>query len=209
MTHHHLATGPTPSTRLPIAKDRALGRYPRDGLELARPYSLGRGTTRVLRGLISVLLPPPPAPRPDDIVLRVERTMRLWTRYMHPLSALGLWLTVRILDLSPWFLLQSTRRLSRMPQERGSALLDQMVHGRFAALRMLVVAIRGVVLSAYFDQDEVHRAIDYHPVAFLTERIATRERLLARQSSAHHDPPPLGSLTAKPALAAAHRGAAS
>jgi hypothetical protein len=50
-------------------------------------------------------------------------------------------------------------------------------------LRTLVLAVRGVILSAYFDQNEVHRAIGYSPLPFLTRRMALRRRLLGREPS--------------------------
>ena len=64
------------------------------------------------------------------------------------------------------------------PREDGGKLLSEMVHGRYSFLRMLVVALRGVTLSAYFDQEEVHQAMQYAPVPFMRERIVRRQSLL-------------------------------
>jgi hypothetical protein len=33
-------------------------------------------------------------------------------------------------------------------------------------------------MSAYFDQDEVHRALHYAPVPFIKARVSLRQRLL-------------------------------
>ncbi|MNC92104.1 hypothetical protein D3C83_84730 [compost metagenome] len=60
-----------------------------------------------------------------------------------------------------------------------------MVHGRYAFLRTLVVAVRGLVLSAYFDQDEAHKALGYAPIPFIRERIQRRQLLLLKPALAH------------------------
>jgi hypothetical protein len=100
-------------------------------------------------------------------------------RYMHPLAAWGFCLCLGLLDWAPRLLLVSARRLHALGRQRASRLLSEMVGGRFAFLRTLVVAVRGLVLSAYFDQDEVHAAIGYAPLPFLRERVERRKALLA------------------------------
>jgi len=165
--------------KLPVAKpSQLLARHPDDGFILANPYPLGSRTRRALFALIAAFCPPAPAPGGPDIAERVADHVRRFMAYMPPLSARALWLCILILDFSPLFLFRAASRLQKLPTARASALLTDMVGGRLAFMRTIVVAVRGLVLSAYFDQDEVHRAIGYEPIPFLTERIARRQQLL-------------------------------
>ena len=143
-----------------------------------RPFPLGTGAARALAGLIVALCPASPAPTSREIFDRVDLHVRHFMTYMPPLAARGFWLCIVLLDWAPLWLFQSAHRLSALPRARASALLSEMVDGRFAFLRTIVVAVRGLVLNAYFDQDEVQKAIGYEPIPFLEERIERRRVLL-------------------------------
>jgi hypothetical protein len=54
-----------------------------------------------------------------------------------------------------------------------------MSRSRSALIRTMIVGIRGITLSTFYDQDETHRAMGYVPLPFLSERIALRRRLLS------------------------------
>lgn len=155
-----------------------LSRHPDDGWKLAEPYPLGAAKRRSLRALIVTLCPAAPAPCSPELFDRVELHVRHFLRYMHPLAAFGFGLCLLLLDWAPRFLFVSVKRLHALSRARASRLLSDMVSGRFAFLRTLVVAVRGLVLSAYFDQDEVHQAIGYAPLPFLRERVERRRLLL-------------------------------
>jgi hypothetical protein len=156
-----------------------LARHPDDGWKLARPYPLGQNAQRALDHLVIVLCPSAPAPSSPEIFARVTLHVRHFMSYMPAVAARALLLCVFLLEWAPIWLLQSTSRLSNLPRERASELINEMVHGRFAFLRTVVVAVRGLVLSAYFDQDEVQKSIGYEPIPFLEERIQRRRALLA------------------------------
>lgn len=167
-------------TRLPVRVARApLSRHPDDGWQMAEPYPLGPGALSALRALIVTLCPSTPAPSSPELFRRVELHVLQHMRYMHPLVAWGFRLCLWLLDWAPRYLFVSVRRLQALGRRRASRLLSEMVSGRFAFLRTLVVAVRGLVLSAYFDQDEVHAAIGYAPVPFLRERVERRKALMA------------------------------
>jgi hypothetical protein len=169
--------------RLPVRSARAaLARHPDDGWVLAEPRPLGTASLRALRALIVILCPAAPAPASPEIHGKVENHIRVHLQYMHRLAALALVVCVHLLDWAPRFLFVSPKRLHALERARASRLLSDMVAGRFAFLRTLVVAVRGLVLSAYFDQDEVHAAIGYAPLPFLRERVERRRELLAEES---------------------------
>lgn len=169
-----------PSARAPLA------RHPDDGFVLARPYPLGPASLRALNALIVAICPPPPAPTAPDMIERVAAHVRHFMSYMPPLAGRGFWLCMMLLDWAPLFLFAASSRLHKLSPARASALLTEMVSGRYAFLRTVVVAIRGLILNAYFDQDEVHRAIGYEPLPFIRERIERRQQLLVLQPARAH-----------------------
>jgi hypothetical protein len=162
----------------PVIDDQIAARHPQDGWQLADPLPIGTGSRRRLRGLIEALLPPPPAPRPEGIEERIAQHMLKVLRYFPRIvGTVGFPLLLFVLEWSPlWYRLRP-RRLSRLPAAEASALLARLARSRLEPLRLLLLGPKALVLSSYFDQDEVHRALDYDPRPFVAERIALRERL--------------------------------
>jgi hypothetical protein len=158
---------------------RRIERHPKDGWQRAKPYRMGRRARRALRGLIWAICPPPPAPRFPGFTARIELGVRRILPYMHPLTRLLLTLVVLLLDWTPRLLFKSWRRLHQLPPAQASCILESLERGRWHALRTALAAVRGAILSVYFDQDEVHRALDYAPVPFMTDRVRLRLKLLA------------------------------
>ena len=180
-----LPSSQAPRRRLPMlgkrdseGSGRELSRHPKDGWRPAEPYRMSERVRRRFRALIAVMLPPPPAPQIPDIVDRVELYVRRFMAHMHPIAARGMWLAIVLLDWAPRLLLRSFRRLHELDRERASQLLASMVSGSSSLLRTPVISVRALVLSAYFDQDEVHRAMRYAPVPFIKDRLKLRQRLL-------------------------------
>jgi hypothetical protein len=156
-----------------------VARHPGDGWTLAEPYRLSRRGERALRGLLRVFLPPPPAPQlTSELEEKVVRQALQLLQYMHPMTRLGMRFALAVVDQAPRWGFVSWRRLHQLPRERADRLLDRMGHSRIPVLRTLVFVVRGLILSMYFDQSEVHEALGYAPVAFQNERIALRQRLL-------------------------------
>ena len=155
-----------------------LARHPDDGWQSADPYPMGRRVRRSLDAIVRAVCPPAPAPATPELLERVQLYVLSFMRYMHPLSARGLWLAILFLDWSPRFLFESRHRLHRLDRERAAGVLTRLQHSRLALLRTLLVAVRGLILSGYFDQDEVHQALDYSPIPFIRERQELRLRLL-------------------------------
>jgi hypothetical protein len=161
-----------------IADAPSLSRHPNDGWQPADPYPMASFVRRALRAVVLALCPPPPAPQLPDLVPRIELHVRSFMSYMHPLAARGLWLAILLLDWAPRVLFKSVHRLQGLDRERGAHILEAMTKSRVNIVRTLVVAVRGLVLCAYFDQDEVHEALNYRPIPFLRNRLARRQELL-------------------------------
>jgi hypothetical protein len=98
---------------------------------------------------------------------------------MHPALAWGIQLTLLVLEWLPLFTLR-WHRLHALAPEQVRALFGKLVESRLGAVRLSMVGLRAVVLGAYFDQDEVHRAIGHAPVPFMEGRVLLRRSLLRR-----------------------------
>jgi len=170
-----------------LRRSPKLKRHPDDGWRLAEPYPMSSALLDSFRALVQAICPPPPAPWSPEIARRVELYVRSFMQYMHPIVARALCVAIALLDWAPRFLFVSTRRLKRLDPREAGRVLARLAHARFSLLRSLVLAVRGVILSAYFDQDEVHRALGYSPIPFLTNRLSLRQRLL--EKSATKSPP--------------------
>lgn len=109
---------------------------------------------------------------------RVETVARTCFRYMHPVVAFGIQLTLLVLEWLPLLTLRSWHRLHALAPDQVRALFGKLVESRLGAVRLSMVGLRAVVLGAYFDQDEVHRAIGYAPFPFMEERVLLRRSLL-------------------------------
>lgn len=154
-------------------------RHPDDDWIFADPFPMGSPARRAFRGLIRAICPPEPAPQLPDLEDRIEFQVRRHMRYMPRLVAFALRCSFRMVDNLPRFLFWTRRRLHRLSAEEARRHVGRLASSRFSPLRELISAVRGVVLSTYFDQDEVHAALNYTPREFVRGRIALRHRLLA------------------------------
>jgi hypothetical protein len=156
-------------------------RHPDDGWKMAEPYPMGRSTREAFRALVRLICPTDvDVPNFED---RVEDHVRRLMSYMPRPLAWSLRLAFQVLDWMPRFMFASTRRLRGMDRDRALVVLNRLVHTRFPPLQTLMYAVKGLILSSFFDQDEAHRAIGYQPLPFLRERIALRQRLLAGEGA--------------------------
>ncbi|MBX3185084.1 MAG: hypothetical protein KIT72_00295 [Polyangiaceae bacterium] len=170
---------PTPKRQLPMQRTNDFARHPKDGWTYADPYPMSDRYRARLHAIIERLCPPPPAPMSGDLLTQIELHVRGFMMYMHPLAGRGLWLAFILLDWAPRLLFMSWRRLGDLDRQAADRVISRITSTRWMPLRLLVVGIRGSVLSAYFDLSEVHERLNYRPVPFLKERVALRERLVA------------------------------
>jgi len=175
--------------RLTIAADEPgdQSRHPDDGFILADPRPMSRPTLRVLDALIGALLPPPPAPRPEGLEADVVRQVRVMMQYMPPLSARGFVLLMHFLNWSPLWRLRGLLPLTRISDARAGDILTGIANSRFMLVRLLMLGPKGLILSSYFDRDEVHRELRYDPTTFIRQRIDLRKRLLAGEEASPED----------------------
>lgn len=157
----------------------SLERHPDDGWTKADPFPMGSPARNALRGLARVLCPPAPAPQLPDLEDRIENETRTLMRYMPLPVAWMLRIVFRLLDQAPRLLFMSRRRLHRLDTESARRVIHRLASSSIGPVRELVGAARSVVLSIYFDQDEVHEALGYAPIPFMRDRIRLRQRLLS------------------------------
>lgn len=167
----------------------ALLRHPEDSWQLADPCRLSKSGMRRLRGLLRVFLPtaspaPPLTAELEDRI--VDQLLRL-IQYMHPMIRLGIRLSMWLVDWAPRWRLKSWRRLTKLDRERAEKILDRLGLSRLPIVRTTVFIVRGLVLSAYYDQPEVHQAINYEPIPFIKSRMTLRNQLLEGSTETEAD----------------------
>jgi hypothetical protein len=155
-----------------------LERHTDDGWVFAEPFPMGGPSRRAFRGLIRAMCPPAPAPQLPDLEDRLEEQIRRHMRYMPRIVAYSLRYAFRLVDNLPRVFFWSRRRLHRLEPGDAREFIGRLAASRFTPLRELISAVRGIVLSTYFDQDEVHEALDYAPRMFMKNRIDLRQRML-------------------------------
>lgn len=153
-------------------------RHPGDGWVMADPVPMRSSTLRAFRGLIRAFCPAPGEPVEADLTPRVELHVRRILAYMPAMTVLGFKLAIHLLDWSPLWRGAAWRRVQHLDREAAGRVLDGIGASRFPLVRLVMLGVRGSVLSTWFDQDEVHRAMGYAPAPFIASRIALRRRLL-------------------------------
>jgi hypothetical protein len=162
-----------------------LERHPDIGRPLARPAAMSRSGRRAFHGIVRALVPD--AVNMPDAPQRIERHVRRMMRYMPMLVAFGLRLCIFAIDQAPRWLGMSTRRLRGLPVDRAREVFERLSQSRIVVVQTILYAIRGLVMSTFFDQDEAHAAIGYSPVPFLRARQTLRSRLLDGATASETD----------------------
>ena len=122
-----------------------------------------------------------------DLEDRIELHVRRMLQYMVPIVAFGFVLAVLIVDLAPIWRFVAPRRMRTLDRDRAERLLGEMGRSRWKVIRTMILGIRGIVVSAFYDQDEAHQAMNFHPLPFFTNRIQLRQRLLAGETADAED----------------------
>ena len=93
-----------------------------------------------------------------------------------PGAAMVFLLGMRVLNWSPLWRFRGLRPLTRLSRNEARRHLVAVTRSRWLPVRLLMYGPVGLFMSTYFDQDYVHREIDYDPVPFVEERIELRSK---------------------------------
>ncbi|MFH1463831.1 MAG: hypothetical protein ABIO70_05565 [Pseudomonadota bacterium] len=178
---------PPPPPVVEPPPETVAGAHPDDGWPLAEPWLMSPSALASLDGLVRALCPGPPAPWSQSIAAQTALGTRTFLRYLPPLLGIGFALAIRLLDWSPVWRLRGLFRLRDMDREAAGALLQSMAESRLKPLRLLMMGARAAVLSSYYDLEEVHSAMGYHPMPFLQQRTDLRRRLLTGERPTEAD----------------------
>jgi hypothetical protein len=137
------------------------------------------GTRRVLHTLADAILPP--SPRTETTLQDVARHALVCLRYMPRSSAVIFLLGMRLLNWSPLWRLRGVRPLTALPVDAARRHLVGATTSRWLPVRLLMYGPLGLFMSSYFDQDYVHRELDYAPAPFVAERIELRQKWIEGQ----------------------------
>lgn len=149
------------------------------GSRVPKPYPMGRLVRRALRGVICAACPLESGPKIPQVVDRVELQVRTMMQYMAPMTARGLCLVFLLVDWSQVWRLRGLRPLHSLPRQAAVRAARALSRMRWRAAQELMLAVRGTVMAAYYDQPEVHFALGYHPKPWIRERLALRRRMMA------------------------------
>ena len=162
-------------------------KHPEDGYPIADPYPVDATTEKAIRSLMRVLLPEGEAPRGPELDQKVYDQMLIGLMYMPAQSAKGILAVFRLLEWAPVWRMKGRKPLSALPRREASEILDEIATSKLFPLRLLMLAPKGLMLSAYYDQEEVHAALRYDPRTFTLDRIALRERILRGEAPTEAD----------------------
>ncbi len=151
-----------------------LERHPEDEWRLAVPMAVTARMHRVLHTLADAVLPD--SPRTETTLEDVTRHALVSLQYMPRSSARIFLLGMRLLNWSPLWRLRGLQPLTALPTAAARRHLLAATRSRWLPVRLLMYGPLGLFMSSYFDQDYVHRELDYDPVPFVAERIETRRR---------------------------------
>lgn len=151
-----------------------LQRHPNDSWTLAVPQRVSRRMQRVLLALTDAIIPA--SPRTETTVEDVTRHALVCLQYMPRSSSMMFLLGMRVLNWSPLWRFRGLRPLTRLSRNEARRHLVAVTRSRWLPVRLLMYGPVGLFMSTYFDQDYVHREIDYDPVPFVEERIELRRK---------------------------------
>lgn len=135
---------------------------------------VGARTRRILLTLAHSIIPT--SPRTPDTLEEVTHHALVSLRYMPRSSArMFLW-GMRLLNWAPLWRLRGLRPLTALPADVVHRHLLALTQSRWLPARLLMYGPVGLFMSSYFDQDYVHREIDYAPRPFVADRIELRRR---------------------------------
>jgi hypothetical protein len=185
----HQSPGPAaPTADAPvfvIAHGPAGGAAPaplvQDRFVRAVPETLSARARRAFQAIATAVCPVEAGPEFPDAIARVEGYILAQLPYMNPVIRWAFGPLCRVVDWSPLWRFRGLRPIHALSRERATAELDGMVHSRFALVRNAFYPVKALILAGYYDQPEVHVALDYAPVPFIAERTAFRARLMAGQ----------------------------
>jgi hypothetical protein len=89
---------------------------------------------------------------------------RLMIAAQYPATRIGSRIMLRILDLTPLFVMFRPVTLRRLSVEKREQLLTRIEHHRFYGLRVMLMAVKIFVTIPFFNREETARAVGYLPV---------------------------------------------
>ncbi|MGB8329040.1 MAG: hypothetical protein WCE62_02860 [Polyangiales bacterium] len=168
-----------------------LQRHPDDGWILAAPIEVGARTRQVLLRLADAILPP--SPRTESTLDEVTEHALVSLRYMPRSSSMLFLVGMHVLNWSPLWRLRGLRPLTALRTDAARRHLLGITRSRWLPVRLLMYGPLGLFMSSYFDQDYVHRELQYAPKPFIEQRIELRRKWIGghepgTQDGIHHPP---------------------
>ncbi|MEZ4268936.1 MAG: hypothetical protein R3F39_21475 [Myxococcota bacterium] len=153
----------------------------------AQPETFSAGSQRAFRALARAVCPVEVGPDFPDVIGRIEGYVLGQLPYMNPVIRWALGPLCRLVDWSPVWRFRGLRPIRSLSREKATAELNGMVHSPFSLVRNAFYPVKALILAGYYDQPEVHTAMNYEPLPFIRERVAFRARLMAGEAARPED----------------------
>lgn len=142
-------------------------------------WNLGRTSRAIVASLAGTVLPK--EGRDRETINYVVRFVDDFIPFMPALMRLGFPLGLRLMQWGTLVSLVALKPFTLLSDRVRERYLHRWAESPFALFRALAQGVRGLILSAYYEQPKVHQALGYNPAAFLVECRAKREALVAAE----------------------------
>lgn len=147
--------------------------------EPKRRWNLGKTSRAILASLAGTVLPA--EGRDKDTIGYVVRFVDDFVPFMPALMRRGFPLGLLLLQWGTLVTLVALKPFTLLSDRVRERYLHRWAKSPIALFRALAQGVRGLILSAYYEQPKVHRALGYTPKEFLEECRERRAALIDAQ----------------------------
>lgn len=147
-------------------------------------WNLGRTSRAIIASLASTVLPR--EGRDRATINYVVRFVDDFVPFMPALMRLGFPLGLLLLQWGTFVTMVAAKPFTLVSERVRERYLHRWAESPFALFRALAQGVRGLILSAYYEQPKVYEALGYDPKAYLEECRTRRAALVAAEGEADH-----------------------
>lgn len=152
--------------------------------ESSRRWNLGKTSRAIVASLAGTVLPK--EGRDRETIRYVVRFVDDFIPFMPTLMRLGFPLGLLLMQWGTVVSLIALKPFTLLSDRLRERYLHRWSESPFALFRALAQGIRGLILSAYYEQPKVQLAMGYTPADFLVECRARREALIVAEGDADY-----------------------